>query len=50
MDFYDLYSVVSKLSDMSCTCLALDLAITARAGHFIDSVRKNLAAVGKKNE
>ena len=31
-------------------CLALDLAITARSGHFTDSVRKNLAAVEKKNE
>ena len=28
-----------------CTCLALDLANTARAGHFTDSVRINLAAV-----
>ena len=27
-----------------------DLAITARAGHFTDSLRKNLAAVEKKNE
>ena len=25
--------------------MALNLAITARAGHFTDSVRKNLAAV-----
>ena len=30
--------------------LALDLALTARAGHFADSLRKNLAAVEKKNE
>ena len=36
---------------VSCiSCLALDLAITARAGHFSDSVCKNLAAVEKKNE
>ena len=42
--------LVSKLSDITCTCLALDLAITAHAGHFTDSVRKNLAAVEKKNE
>ena len=28
-----------------CTCLALELANTARAGHFTDSVRMNLAAV-----
>ena len=42
--------MVSKLSDITCTCLALDLAITARAGHFTDSVFKNLAAVEKKNE
>ena len=35
---------------MTCTCLALDLAITARARHFSDSVRKNLAVVEKKNE
>ena len=28
----------------------LDLAITARAGHFTDSVRKNLAADEKKYE
>ena len=35
---------------MTCTCLALDLAITARAEHFTDSVRKNLAAVEKNNE
>ena len=48
MDFYDLY--VSKLSDITCTCLALDLAITAHAGHFTDSVNKNLAAAEKKNE
>ena len=40
--------MVSKLSDIACTCLALDLAITARAGHFTDSVCKNLAAVEKK--
>ena len=39
--------LVSKLSDIACTCMALDLAITARAGHFTDSVRKNLAAVEK---
>ena len=42
--------LVSKLSDITCTCLSLDLAITARAVHFTDSVRKNLAAVEKKNE
>ena len=42
--------LVSKLSDITCTCLAPDLAITARAGHFTVSVRKNLAAVEKKNE
>ena len=40
----------SKLSDITCTCLALDFTITACAGHFTDSVRKNLATVGKKNE
>ena len=34
-----------KLSDIICTCLALDLANTARAGHFTDSFRMNLAAV-----
>ena len=28
MDFYDLQV---ELSDITCTCLALDLAITARA-------------------
>ena len=28
-------------------CLALGLAITARAGHFTDLVRNNLAAVEK---
>ena len=39
--------LVSKLSDI-CTCLALDVAVTARAGHFTDSVRKNLAAVEKR--
>ena len=33
------------MSDIICTCLALDLANTARAGHFTDSVRMNLAAV-----
>ena len=33
-----------------CTCLALDLANTARAGHFTDSVRMNLAAVLKKKK
>ena len=49
MDFYD--DLSSKLSGITCTCLAFDLAITgARAGHFTDSVRKNLAAVEKKNE
>ena len=42
-----LLRLVSKLSDITCMCLALDLAITARAGHFTDSVRKNLAAVEK---
>ena len=36
---------VSKLSDIICTCLALDLANTARAGHFTDSFRMNLAVV-----
>ena len=36
--------LVSKLSDIKCRCLALNVAVTARAGHFIDSVRKNLAA------
>ena len=40
MDFYDLL--------VKCTCLAPDLAITARAGHFTVSARKNLAAVEKK--
>ena len=40
-----LLRLVSKLSDKTCTCLALDLAITARATHFTDSVRKNLKAV-----
>ena len=30
---------VRKLSDIICTCLALNLANTARAGHFTDSVR-----------
>ena len=43
------------MSDIICTCLALDLANIARAGHFTDSVRMNLAAVfnkikEKKNE
>ena len=33
--------VGSKLSDITCTCLALDLAINARAGHFTDSVRNS---------
>ena len=45
-----LLRLISKSSDLTCTCLALDLAITARAGHFTDSVRTNLAAVEKKNE
>ena len=45
-----LLRLVSKMSDITCTCLAPDLAITARAGHFTVSVRKNLAAVEKKNE
>ena len=40
----------SKLSDITCTCLALDLVINARAGQFTDSACKNLAAVEKKNE
>ena len=31
MDFYD-------LSDITYSCLALELAITARAGHFTDAV------------
>ena len=44
------FRLVSRLSDITCTCLAFDLAITARAGHFTDSVRKNLAAVEKKKE
>ena len=42
-----LLRLVSKLSDITYTCLALDLAITARTGHFTDSVCKNLAAVEK---
>ena len=42
--------LVSILSDITCTCLAIDLAITALAGHLTDSVRKNLAAVEKNNE
>ena len=42
-----LLRLISKMSDITCTCLALDLAITARAGHFTDSVCKNLAAVEK---
>ena len=33
-----LLRLVSKLSAITCTCLALDLAITARAGHFTDSL------------
>ena len=45
-----LLRLVSKLSDITCTCMALDLAITACAGHYTDSARKNLAAVEKKNE
>ena len=45
-----LLRLVNKLSDITCTCLALDLKITARAGQFTDSVRKNLAAVENKNE
>ena len=45
-----LLRLVSKLSDITCTCLVLDLAITARAGHFTDSLSKNLAAVEKKIE
>ena len=40
-----LLRLVSKLSDITCTCMALDSAITARVGHFTGSVRKNLAAV-----
>ena len=43
-----LLRLVSKKSDITCTCLALDLAITARSGHFTDSVCKNLAAAEKK--
>ena len=39
--------LVCKSSDITCTCLALNLAITARTRHFTDSVRKNLAAVEK---
>ena len=42
-----LLQLVSKLSDITCTYLALDLTITTHAGHFTDSVRKNLAAVEK---
>ena len=42
-----LLRMVSKLSDITGTCLAPDLAITARAGPFTDSVRKNLEAVEK---
>ena len=42
--------LVSKLSDITCTCLALDLVINARAGQFTDSACKNYAAVEKKNE
>ena len=42
--------LASKLSGITCTCLAVDLAITARTGHFTDSVRKNLAGVENKNE
>ena len=42
-----LLPLVCKSSDITCTCLALDLAITARARHFTYSVRKNLAAVEK---
>ena len=43
-----LLRLVSKLSDITCTCLALDMAITARAGHFTDAVRKNLAVIEKR--
>ena len=45
-----LLRLVSKLSDITCTCLALYLAITAPVGHFTDSVRKNLAAVENSAE
>ena len=45
-----LLRLVSKLSDITCTCLALDLVINARAGQFTDSACKNYAAVEKKNE
>ena len=38
------------MSDIICTCLALDFGNTARAGHFTDSVRMNLAAVLKKKK
>ena len=34
-----LLRLVSKLSDITCMCLAHDLAITAHAGHFTDSAR-----------
>ena len=37
--------LVSKLSAITCLCLALDLAITARAEHLTDSVRNNLARI-----
>ena len=36
----ELLRFVSKLSDITCTCLALDLANTARAGHFTESYRR----------
>ena len=32
-----LLRLVSKLSDITCTCLALDLVINARAGQYTDS-------------
>ena len=44
------FTTCKLIEDITCTCLALDLAITARAGHFADSVRKNLAAVEKNDE
>ena len=40
--------LVSKLSDLICTCLALDLANSAHAGHFTDSVPMNLASVSTR--
>ena len=42
-----LLRLACKSSDITRACLAFDLAITARARHFNDSVSKNLAAVEK---